>query len=293
MKTSFLRHAFILFFISLFFVSPALTYAADFTSENAGNSTYIVQKGDTLYSLGKRFGVKVDALRAANSMSADDVLKVGQKIVIPGNDSSLNSAVDKSNTRSFDTYTVQKGDTFWGIAKKNAITVDELKKINGLTDSTTLKTGQKLKIPATIIDTKNAKLPDLQASDPRNYSEKKGDSSLTWPVKNPSVTYIKGKVSGVQLSASANEEVTAIRAGTVMYCGNYRGYGQVVFVQSKTGHIYAYCGLGSIKVSKGQYLVFGDVIGSAGRDTIKNTSQITLMVFQKSSPIDPAKAPRG
>ena len=293
MKTSFLRHAFILFSILLFFVSPALTYAADFTSENAGNSTYIVQKGDTLYSLGKRFGVKVDALRAANSMSADDVLKVGQKIVIPGNDSSLNSAVDKSNTRSFDTYTVQKGDTFWGIAKKNAITVDELKKINGLTDSTTLKIGQKLKIPATIIDTKNAKLPDLQASDPRNYSEKKGDSSLTWPVKNPSVTYIKGKVSGVQLSASANEEVTAIRAGTVMYCGNYRGYGQVVFVQSKTGHIYAYCGLGSIKVSKGQYLVFGDVIGSAGRDTIKNTSQITLMVFQKSSPIDPAKAPRG
>ncbi len=293
MKTSFFRQAFIFLLVSIFFVPASQIFAADSYVQDTKGLTYTVQKGDTLYALGKRFGVKVDSIRNANAMSDNDVLKVGQKIVIPSDDLSLNSAVDKSNTRAFDTYTVQKGDTFWGIAKKNAISVEELKKINGLTDSTTLKIGQKLKIPATIIDTKNAKLPDLQTSDPRNYSEKKGDSSLTWPVKNPSVTYIKGKVSGVQLSAQTNEDVTAIRAGTVMYCGNYRGYGQVVFVQSKTGHIYAYCGLGSIKVSKGQYLVFGDVIGSAGRDTIKNTSQITLMVFQKSSPIDPAKAPRG
>ena len=116
---------------------------------------------------------------------------------------------------------------------------------------------------------------------------------MTWPVKNPTVTYMNGKVSGVQLSAQKNESVTAIRAGTVMYVGNYRGYGQVVFVQAKTGHIYVYSGLGSIKVRKGDYVVFGDSLGTAGTDSIKGTTQICLMVFQKSNPIDPAKAPRG
>jgi septal ring factor EnvC (AmiA/AmiB activator) len=78
-----------------------------------------------------------------------------------------------------------------------------------------------------------------------------------------------------------------------MYVGNYRGYGQVVFIQSPSDYIYAYSGLGTIKVKKGDYVVFGDVIGTAGTDSIKGTSQISLMVFQKSNPIDPAKAPRG
>lgn len=251
---------------------------------------HVVAKKETYYSISKKYGITVDELCAANGITKNDVLKVGQKLNIP---SKGGSSTSSASVRKFDTYTVQKGDTFYRIAKINGISVNELKSLNNLGDSNDLKVGQKLKIPVTIVDTDNAKLPDLNSNDPRNYSTKKGDSALTWPVKKPVVTYMKGKVSGVQLSAEKNENVTAIRAGTVMYVGNYRGYGQVVFVQSKTGHIYVYSGLGSIKVSKGQYLVFGDVIGTAGTDSIKGTNQICLMVFQKSAPIDPAKAPRG
>ena len=213
--------------------------------------------------------------------------------VVAKTGSSAISVEGKDMKRKFDVYTVQKGDTFYRIAKVNGITVDELKTLNELTNASVLKVGQTLKIPATIVDTSSVTLPDLTSSDPRTYSTKKGDSSLEWPVQNPTVTYIQGKVSGVQLSAQKNEAVTSIRAGTVMYVGNYRGYGQVVFVQSKTGHIYAYAGLGSISVKKGDYVVFGDTLGTAGTDSIKGTSQISLMVFLKSNPIDPAKAPRG
>lgn len=299
---------------------------------------HTVIKGETYYSISKKYGISVDELCSANNLNTSDVLKVGQILNIPQKtsaanslssaansssssssaassanknqssantsetssqktDSSSNSASSTSNsansTRKFDTYTVQKGDTFYRIAKINGISVSELKQINNLADDTILKVGDKLKIPVTILDTKNANLPDLPSNDPRNYSTKKGDSSLTWPVKNPKVTYMNGKVSGVQLSAQKDEKVSAIRAGTVMYVGNYRGYGQVVFVQSKTGHIYVYSGLGTIKVKKGEYVVFGDVLGTAGTDSIKGTSQICLMVFQKSVPVDPAKAPRG
>lgn len=297
---------------------------------------HTVVKGETYYSISKKYGISVDELCSANNLNTSDVLKVGQILNIPQKNSaatssssaanssssasSSNSAASSTNknqssentsatssqktansaastsassTRKFDTYTVQKGDTFYRIAKINGITVNELKEMNNLADDTVLKVGDKLKIPVTILDTKNANLPDLPSNDPRNYSSKKGDSSLTWPVKNPKVTYMNGKVSGVQLSAQKNEEVTTIRAGTVMYVGNYRGYGQVVFVQSKTGHIYVYSGLGTIKVKKGEYVVFGDVLGTAGTDSIKGTSQICLMVFQKSVPVDPAKAPRG
>lgn len=292
----------------------SLIFASSFIYSQS-QTTHTVVKGETYYSISKKYGISVDELCSANNLNTSDVLKVGQVLNIPQNSKSAtensnqssanssNSAVSKSNSsnssensssaRKFDTYTVQKGDTFYRIAKINGITVNELKKMNNLADDTVLKVGDKLKIPVTILDTKNANLPDLPSNDPRNYSSKKGDSSLTWPVKNPKVTYMNGKVSGVQLSARKDEEVTAIRAGTVMYVGNYRGYGQVVFVQSKTGHIYVYSGLGTIKVKKGEYVVFGDVLGTAGTDSIKGTHQICLMVFQKSVPVDPAKAPRG
>ncbi len=293
----------------LYFFKKAAVFSALFLiSSFAFCESFVkhtVAKGETYYSISKKYGVKLEDLYTANSISAEDVLKVGQVLNIPQKSSSQNqknsSAAEKSSSqrpaaqsqRKYDIYTVQKGDTFYRIAKVNGISVDELKKLNNFSDSSVLKAGDKLKIPVTIVDTKNASLPDLPSNDPRKYSSKKGDSSLTWPVKNPTVTYMSGKVSGVQLSASKGENVTAIRAGTVMYVGNYRGYGQVIFVQSKTGHIYVYSGLDLIKVKKGEYVVFGDVLGTAGTDSIKGTSQICLMVFQKSVPVDPAKAPRG
>ena len=136
-------------------------------------------------------------------------------------------------------------------------------------------------------------MPDLKANDPHNYSSKKADSSLVWPVKTENIVYINGKVGGVSMAAKKDEEVKAIRAGTVMFSGSYRGFGNVVFIQSKTGHIYAYTGLGSIDVSKGDYINYSSEIGTAGIDTYTGKSQISLMVFQNGQPIDPAKAPRG
>ena len=52
-------------------------------------------------------------------------------------------------------------------------------------------------------------------------------------------------------------------------------------------------GLGSVKVRKGDYVVSGDEVGTAGVDPIKNEPQITFMVFQNGTALDPAKAPRG
>lgn len=270
---------------------PALLFSFLASVCLAFSQTHTVQKGETYYAISRKYGITVDELCAANGCTVNDVLKAGQKLLIPGRQTEKTEQAS-SSARKFDTYTVQKGDTYYRIAKINGITVDELKRLNSLDSESILKVGQKLKIPVTIVDT-SADLPALPVSDPRKYSEKKGDSSLTWPVKNPKVTYTNGKVSGVRLSAQKNENVTAIRAGTVMYVGNYRGYGQVVFIQEKTGYIYVYSGLGSIKVKKGDYVVFGDSVGTAGTDSISGENQMCLMVFQKASPIDPAKAPRG
>lgn len=286
--------------IGKFFKKAAFAFSAALCLSAFADTVHLVQKGETLYSIGRKYQITLSELRAANNLSENDVLKVGQKLNIPSPDienaAVLNSNAGKGSqsysSSSLDIYAVQKGDTFYGIARKYNIKVAELFAMNDLGENDVLKAGQKLKVPS-----RNApsaeNLPDLKEADPRKYSGAKGSDGLVWPVKSPRVTYVNGKVSGVQLSASNKEKVMNIMAGTVMYCGTYRGFGEVVFVQSKTGLVYAYTGMCEIKVKKGDYVVYGDTIGLAGVDAISKEPRLTLMVFSNGSPIDPAKAPRG
>ena len=289
------------------------------------DTTHVVQKGDTLYSLSRTYGTSVQSICEANGIADGASVKIGQKLTIP---TSSDKAADKSSAQvaakpaeakkdapksdspkpaqtiasASGTYTVQKGDTWYGIARTYGTNVNELYSLNGVDKTATLKVGQKIKVPggnsavaSAQTSTKPApvvvNVPKIE--DPRTYTGKKGDSSLVWPVQKPAVTYVSGKMNGVNLSAQKDESVTAIRAGTVMFSGTYRGFGNVVFIQSKTGHIYAYTGLGTVKVNKGDYCVFGAQIGTAGVDSYTSKPQMSLMVFQNGLPIDPAKAPRG
>lgn len=276
------------------------------------NISHIVEKGDTLYSLSKKYGVSVDELRSANAISGSD-LYAGQKLIIPAKKN------DKRVT--YESYTVKAGDTLYSIAKRSEITVDELRRLNSLDSSAVLKIGQNLKVPAqsgaaaqsgsaaqnagasssglalSVPDTSSSARDNLSLigsdKDPRAYSKKNGDTSLVWPVKASEVVYVAGKISGVALTGAKNEHVTAIRSGTVMFSGIYRGFGQVVFVQSANGLIYVYTGLDTLAVTKGQKVNYGQQLGIIGSDPISGKSLINLMVFKNGSPMDPAKAPRG
>ena len=89
-------------------------------------NTYVVSKGDTLYSIAKKFNTSVDKIKEANNLN-NNMLSVGQKLIIP----------KKEDT----TYTVKTGDTLYSIAKKYNISVDKLKELNNL-DNNTLSIGQ-------------------------------------------------------------------------------------------------------------------------------------------------------
>lgn len=302
-------------FGKLFFIISIFLF---FTTSIFADITYKVEKGDTLYSISRKYQITVAELRTANNLSENDVIKVGQKLIIPdadiGTAAALSSTKTAGSSASASTaktveYVVAKGDTLYGIARKNGMTVADLMAINNLDSSAVIKVGQKLKVSAgstsssssaaTAKKSEPAKPGETvikvneKAPDTRTYGTTiTADANTKWPVSSPKITQVKGKISGVQLSAKTNEAVLCIHEGTVMYVGVYRGFGQVVFVQSKTGLIYAYTGLGSVKVRKGEYAVSGAELGTAGLDSISQKYQITFMVFQNGQPIDPAKAPR-
>ena len=257
-------------FGKLFFIISIFLF---FTTSIFADITYKVEKGDTLYSISRKYQITVAELRTANNLSENDVIKVGQKLIIPdadiGTAAALSSTKTAGSSASASTaktveYVVAKGDTLYGIARKNGMTVADLMAINNLDSSAVIKVGQKLKVSAgstsssssaaTTKKSEPAKPGETvikvneKAPDTRTYGTTiTADANTKWPVSSPKITQVKGKISGVQLSAKTNEAVLCIHEGTVMYVGVYRGFGQVVFVQSKTGLIYAYTGLGSVR----------------------------------------------
>ncbi|MBQ9012389.1 MAG: LysM peptidoglycan-binding domain-containing protein [Bacilli bacterium] len=118
--------------------------------EKIDENVYTVEKGDSLYSISRKYNITVDNLKSANNLTSN-LLSIGQKLVIPRSTASSNEI----------TYTVQKGDSLWLIANKYDTTVDKIKSANNLT-SNLLSIGQKLIIPST--------------TSYKSYTVEKGDS---------------------------------------------------------------------------------------------------------------------
>ncbi len=122
------------------------------------DNTYVVKRGDTLYSIARNFNTTVDRLRLLNNLTSD-TLTVGQVLKL---DEEVDITPDPNNG---DAYTVKPGDTLYKIASEFNTTVAELIDLNNLS-STILSTGQTLLIPNKSLDTTNS------------YIVKKGDNLI-------------------------------------------------------------------------------------------------------------------
>src|SRR5688572_8562412 len=111
---------------------------------------HVVVKGESFYTIAKKYGVTSRGIQEANPGVDPARLKIGQKLVIPAKTASTASAGTPNGTAATNggkTYTVKSGDTLNAIAKRHGTTVKELQSINNLR-TTQIKVGQKLRIPS-------------------------------------------------------------------------------------------------------------------------------------------------
>ncbi len=167
----------------------------------AGLQRYQIRSGDSWWSISRRFDVSVKELKMINEMQTN-FLKPGQWIIIPNVTKHVASKQKTSNT-----YTIRRGDTLWGIAKRFNVSLEKLRKTNNLPQSATqLRVGQKLLISGSEKQMTTRNIAQRRA----NYIVKKGDT--LWGLSQ------RFGVS-LQTLAKANglADMTTLRTGTKLY----------------------------------------------------------------------------
>jgi len=118
-----------------------LIFSISFYSFADKNDKFInhkVTKGDTLWSISKRYTISLESILTLNNIKDKDTLSIGQIIKIPQNNL---PAVD------YTMYIVKKGDTIWSVAQRYNLSVDLILVSNNIENPELISIGQEIKIP--------------------------------------------------------------------------------------------------------------------------------------------------
>lgn len=138
-------------------------------------TVHTVKSGDTLSEIGVRYDVSVSKLKSWNQLSSD-VIYPGQKLTVSEGSKVVQTVEKPTNSRpspnQTSVYSVESGDSLWGIANNNDMSVAELKDLNNLT-SDMIYPGQQI----TISGNAPSKTADHSVKEsPSSYMVESGDN---------------------------------------------------------------------------------------------------------------------
>jgi murein DD-endopeptidase MepM/ murein hydrolase activator NlpD len=223
------------------------------------NGRHTVGQGDTLFSLGRKYGVSPYTIADLNGLSHSKALSIGQELKIPSGGTV--AAVSNSNSSNTDDQTAQ------------ADTVTSQKAPLALPKS---QSGQQV-VADTPIPIESSGL------------------SLRWPVKGKIISAFGTKPNGlknegINISVPEGTGIRAAEEGVVAYAGNeLKGYGNLVLIRHAGGYVTAYAHASELMVKRGDTVKRGDIIAKAGQTGAVQSPQLHFEVRKGASALDPNK----
>ncbi len=154
--------------------APASAFAPSPAGESERGEEIVVQRGDTLYGLSRRHRVSLNELMRVNGLTSP-ALQPGQKLVLPVTPTQQRAAprpqvaaIEPAPAPSdwAGTYTVQRGDSLYAIARRHNVKFTDLQRYNGISDVRRVMPGTVLKVPGQPTTLAEAVTSDTPADTP-------------------------------------------------------------------------------------------------------------------------------
>jgi len=253
----------------------------------AAETTHVVVRGDTVFSLSRLHGISQEELMRRNGMTDPSQLRIGMRLSIP-------SPPGAAPTAAHSAHTVSPGETLFSIARSRGVTIQALRDANGFSQTHVLRAGERIRIPPPALAS-SAPVPGsagVPLSPAQVTPGRRADPTLRWPIRATEVTYMRGNSGGVLILGNESESVRSISRGTVVYAGPWRGYGNVVIIESAGGFRFLYGANESLSVRIGDVVEPGTEVGRLGVHPASGRPELVFIVSRNGIPVDPATAPR-
>ena len=226
-----------------------------------GNHT--VASGDTLFSLGRQYGISPFAIADLNKLPHSKALSVGQKLRIPGDSNAPKLASkEKPNVAQDD-------------SADNSSDVVPTQKVAAASLALPKGNSSEQPIAATAADGTTL--------------------SMRWPVKGKVISEFGAKPNGlknegINIAVPEGTSIRAAEGGVVAYAGNeLKGYGNLILVRHAGGFVTAYAHASQLMVKRGDTVKRGDIIAKAGQTGAVQSPQLHFEVRKGASALDPYK----
>lgn len=225
--------------------------------------THVVNSGDTVYSIARRYDMPVQQLIAANAITNPNSIRIGQRLVVASSGQALPPAAS---------------------APTPTQTPAQVVAARGYTPPQPAASQEIVQQTATI-QRAAAREDEIAEQTPLQFR---------WPIRGRVLsgfgTLPNGvRNDGVNIAVPEGASIRAAEEGEVVYAGNeLRGFGNLVLVQHRNGYVTAYAHNSRIDVRRGERVSRGDIIARAGSTGDVDTPQLHFEIRRGTTPVDPS-----
>lgn len=222
MKNS--RFLFIPVLIGVFVLSVVLGTAAvsaDPGEQDSGQQ-HVVQTGENLYRIAKRYNTTISAIVDANELENPNVIYVGQVLTIPDGATDTQPppdeepepaepVEDETSVPSEQIHVVQRGENLWRIAEQYDVSVQAIIDLNNIQTPNIIHSGLQLRIPDPTAFTADDAAADATATDDTDAMDEEEGPTEATPIDDTAApTTDDGAMNGADV---ADEDETQMDEG--------------------------------------------------------------------------------
>ncbi|WP_246164177.1 LysM peptidoglycan-binding domain-containing M23 family metallopeptidase [Blastochloris sulfoviridis] len=253
----------------------------------AAAGTHIVNSGDTLNAIARRYKVNRTALASANGLSAESHLSIGQRLTIPGRAAPAQQVAATAPARQMAAQPPASASPLR--AEAMAPTPGRFERTASAAPAQKLEPSHKSQQP---VETAAMVQPTETPEETKAEPARKG-VAFRWPVRGRVIANYGTKPGGekndgINIAVPEGATIKAAEDGVVAYAGSeLKGYGNLVLIRHSDGWVTAYAHNSEVMVKRGDSVKRGQSIARAGQSGSVTSPQLHFEVRRGSNPVDP------